>query len=205
MSTKTFCPVQDNSLARPREFNGEHALEGALQIFWKTGYNATNLPDLLKAMGLTRGSFYKAFGDKRSVYIEILKRYDQNYIGEAAKMLESNAQPNGEARILKLFDTGFEKDIPREERRGCLMCNAMVELGPTDATVAHLTSKMYARLQQAIHKALKDTVRPIESSGDILMQKAEIITNLYFGAQALSKSGQQTPDWQTLITAITRP
>ena len=48
-------------MARPRAFDEDVALDGAMHIFWRQGYGATNLPDLLNAMGLTRGSFYKAY------------------------------------------------------------------------------------------------------------------------------------------------
>ncbi len=73
-------------MARPREFDIEEAVEGAMQIFWRQGYGATNLPDLLTAMGLTRGSFYKAFKDKRAVYLAALQRYDEQVIGGAVSL-----------------------------------------------------------------------------------------------------------------------
>ena len=87
-------------MARPREFEMDEALEGAMQIFWRQGYGATNLPDLLKAMGLTRGSFYKAFGDKRSVYLEALKRYDENNISAAVQLLGDADQVLSEKVLL---------------------------------------------------------------------------------------------------------
>ena len=116
-------------MARPREFELDEAVEGAMQIFWRQGYGATNLPDLLLAMGLTRGSFYKAFGDKRSVYLEALKRYDENNISAAVKMLSDAGSGDGVARIEKLFEGAFDGAALESERRGCLVCNAMVETG----------------------------------------------------------------------------
>jgi TetR/AcrR family transcriptional regulator, transcriptional repressor for nem operon len=181
----------------------EDAIEGAMQIFWEKGYGATNLPDLLEAMMLTKGSFYKAFGDKRSIYLEALKRYDRLHIGAAAAMLQDTNTRNGKSRLLALFRDNLNGNTPREERRGCLMCNAMVELGPNDAEVAHLTAKMYARIQQSVFVALKDSIPPPPLSDDNLTQQSVIITNMYFGAQALSKSGQTPPDWSELLTAIT--
>ena len=69
-------------MARPREFEYEDALRGAMDVFWTQGYRATNLPDLLKAMGLTRGSFYQAFGDKEAAYLNALDYYDSDIIKE---------------------------------------------------------------------------------------------------------------------------
>ncbi|USG62550.1 TetR/AcrR family transcriptional regulator [Sneathiella marina] len=189
-------------MARPREFNIDDALEGAMQIFWKNGYGATNLPDLLKSMNITRGSFYKAFGDKKSVYIEALKRYDQIHIKSAVTLLEDEKAGTNIERLSTLFSNSINDDMPREERRGCLMCNAMVELGPTDAVVARLTSKMYASIQRAIVSALIENREACELTRKNLNEKSVILTNLYFGSHAISKSGQPAPNWSTLIQAI---
>ncbi|MEH6546230.1 MAG: TetR/AcrR family transcriptional regulator, partial [Sneathiella sp.] len=178
------------------------ALEGAMQLFWKKGYGATNLPDLLKAMNITRGSFYKAFGDKKSVYVEALKRYDRLQIGTAVTMLGDSKAGSTMDRLNALFSTNINDDNPREERRGCLMCNAMVELGPTDATVANLTSKMYASIQRSIFFALSENITSSTTTDKILNDKSVILTNLYFGSHAISKSGQPAPNWRAIIKAI---
>lgn len=187
-------------MARPREFELDEALEGAMQIFWRQGYGATNLPDLLKAMGLTRGSFYKAFGDKRSVYLEALKRYDENNIAAAVQLLGNQELGDGRSRIEKLFEGAFDESTPENDRRGCLVCNAMVELAPSDPEVAQLTAAMSKKLQDAFAGALgadnEGANRPA------LAQQAIAITNLYFGAQAMSKTGQKMPDWSALLGSI---
>ena len=45
-------------------------------VFWQKGYEDASLPDLLEGMGLTRGSLYKAFKDKKSLFLKVLERYD---------------------------------------------------------------------------------------------------------------------------------
>ncbi|MCR9213714.1 MAG: TetR/AcrR family transcriptional regulator [Proteobacteria bacterium] len=189
-------------MARPREFDIEVALEGAMQIFWKNGYGATNLPDLLKAMKITRGSFYKAFRDKRSVYIDALRRYDRLYIQAAAKMLVDSKNGSSFDRLVKLFTGNICDAAPREERRGCLMCNAMVELGPTDAAVASLTTAMYGSLQKAVLQALSDIETSPVVDKSLSQEKSIVLTNLYFGSQAISKSGQPAPNWKEIIQAV---
>lgn len=187
-------------MARPREFELDKAMEGAMQIFWRQGYGATNLPDLLQAMGLTRGSFYKAFGDKRAVYLEALKRYDENNITAAVTMLGDPAQGDGATRIAKLFEGAFETAAIESERRGCLVCNAMVELAPSDSEVAQLAAAMSKRLQDAFAGALGEM--DIGANQPALAQQAIAITNLYFGAQAMSKTGQKMPDWSAVLFSI---
>ncbi len=187
-------------MARPREFELDEAVEGAMQIFWRQGYGATNLPDLLHAMGLTRGSFYKAFGDKRSVYLEALKRYDENNISAAVKMLSDTTQGDGRARIEKLFEGALDTTALESERRGCLVCNAMVELAPSDSEVAQLAASMSKRLQDAFAGALGAADDGTQQPA--VTQQAIAITNLYFGAQAMSKTGQKMPDWSAVLGSI---
>ncbi len=190
-------------MARPREFDWDKAIDGAMQIFWENGYGATNLPDLLNAMGLTRGSFYKAFHDKKSVYLEALKRYEDIHIGGGVALLSDPSIGTGRARLLKLFKSSLNDDIAREDRRGCLMCNAIVELGPTDAEVAQITARMCASMQQAVYTALGDNNPATELTESERQQQSIVITNLYFGAQALSKSGKSAPDWEAILDTVT--
>lgn len=62
---------------RPRQYDPERALANAAQVFWKHGYAATSLDDLVAATGMSRPSLYAAFGDKRDLYLKTLERYQQ--------------------------------------------------------------------------------------------------------------------------------
>jgi len=59
-------------MGRPLEFDRTRAVNKALVLFWRKGYQASSLADLLAAMGIGRSSFYAAFTDKRSLYFECL-------------------------------------------------------------------------------------------------------------------------------------
>src|SRR5437870_13048980 len=66
-----------STLGRPRAFDAEKALDRALTVFWRKGYEGTSLPDLTRAMGINRPSLYAAFGNKQSLFKKAVARYCQ--------------------------------------------------------------------------------------------------------------------------------
>ena len=63
------------SVGRPREFNRDHALEAAMRVFWRHGYEGASLTALTDTMGISRPSLYAAFGDKAGLFREAVARY----------------------------------------------------------------------------------------------------------------------------------
>ena len=63
-------------MARSKEFNEEEALDKAMEIFWKQGYEKTSIQDLVDQMGIHRRSLYDTFGDKHSLFVQTLERYE---------------------------------------------------------------------------------------------------------------------------------
>ena len=76
------------SVGRPREFDLEEALDAAMQAFWAHGYESTSMADLMLAMDLQKGSIYKAFGDKHSLFIQALRRHDLFKLPGVAETLD---------------------------------------------------------------------------------------------------------------------
>lgn len=73
---------------RPREFDIDKAIERAMVLFWRKGYEGTSLTDLTQALGLTRPSLYAAFGSKEGLFRKALERYvdvPSRYVTEALK------------------------------------------------------------------------------------------------------------------------
>jgi AcrR family transcriptional regulator len=63
------------SIGRPREFDVDKALDAAMVVFWRQGYDATTLSDLCTAMGINRPALYSAFDNKRELFVRSIQRY----------------------------------------------------------------------------------------------------------------------------------
>lgn len=96
-SSSRRTPARGRSPGRPREFDMDQALDRAIAVFRERGYHAASIADLKAALGLTPGSLYKAFKDKRAIYLAAFGRYT---ILRAAALTERLAgQTTGRARL----------------------------------------------------------------------------------------------------------
>jgi len=74
---------------RPRSFDETEALEKATQVFWSKGYDGVTIDDLVAGMGVGRPSLYAVFGDKREIFLRVLKMYAEKKGALASKALLS--------------------------------------------------------------------------------------------------------------------
>src|SRR6478752_8329148 len=79
---------------RPRGFDTDEALDRAVEVFWRQGYEGTTLDDLTGAMGINRPSLYAAFGNKEATFRRAVERYsqvDMSYVAEALAQTTTRA------------------------------------------------------------------------------------------------------------------
>ncbi len=146
---------------RPREFDIEDATRDAMEVFWQNGFHATSLPDLIEGMRLTRGSIYKAYEDKRSIYLAALDAYIDTRLGRIAAKL---ARPDKRAAILDML-RGFARDCTAGfGRKGCFVTAATMEMVPTDPEVEERVAEMYA----AMERLLADAIEAGKQGGSIM-------------------------------------
>jgi TetR/AcrR family transcriptional regulator, transcriptional repressor for nem operon len=163
------------------------ALDGAMEAFWDKGYGNTTLPDLLKAMKLTRGSFYKAFDSKHAVYLAALKRYDDELISPAAHNLKATSSGLAKARIARQFEAMLLLCGTKGWRNGCFLCKASVDMAPHDKAVEKIVNAMMQRLEHGFVVALKeaDATRTPRQNTALARQ----LTASFFGIQVMRTAG----------------
>src|ERR1700743_2101286 len=142
---------------RPRSFDEGDALEKATQVFWSKGYDGVTIDDLVAGMGVGRPSLYAVFGDKRAIFLRVLKAYAERKGASAAKALLS---PQG----LRDSITGFlryavESATEKGSARGCLLiCVAPLV---DDAEVRQFLQNAAAGGAALVEGRFRDAISPI--------------------------------------------
>lgn len=135
-----------------KQFDVDHALQKAMSAFWKKGYSATSIQDLVDATGLHRGSLYAAFGDKHSLFLAVLRLYDDKNRREQLAELERNFAPREAIRQLFLsFASGVSG---RKPGRGCLMTNTALEVAPHDPEIARVVAASQKQVEEFLARMI---------------------------------------------------
>lgn len=112
MESKRRAPI-----GRPRGFDADEALDRAVLVFWAQGYEGASLDDLTGAMGITRTSMYRAFGNKEELFRKALERYTEGPAAYVARALE---QPSAR-EVAAMFLGGAVRSSTRPDcPAGCL-------------------------------------------------------------------------------------
>lgn len=117
-------------MARPSEFDRDEAIASAIKVFARHGYEAASTSDLLEGMGIARQSLYGAFGDKRGLFLEALRRYAADSLTQMRDALADGTPAEGiEAALLVGLGSSAEIET------GCLGVGSIVEFSRTDPDI----------------------------------------------------------------------
>src|SRR6266403_5141460 len=142
------------SAGRPREFDTDKALDGALRVFWLKGYEGASLSHLTRAMRINRPSLYAAFGNKEQLFRKVLDRYMDGPVAYFAKAL---AAPKARDVVEEIFlGTARMADDPRIPA-GCLMVQGALACG--DASVRKEVAARRSASEAALHHRLQRAKR----------------------------------------------
>ncbi len=142
------------NIGRPLEFNPDQALEAAMQLFWRQGYESSSMQQLLTTMGLSKSSFYQHFKSKHQLFQSSVKHYENTLIKELTAKLD--AADNGLTFITELFDDVKHECAHTETRMGCMLMNTVSEFAQDDPVIAQLVNHSLERFYQVFLTAVKD-------------------------------------------------
>ena len=146
-------------MARPPEFDRSKAVNKALVLFWRKGYQASSLADLLSAMGIGRSSFYAAFTDKRTLFLECLDLF-------AARTVDVVQRARSEMPPVDALQHFFERNfvgVPgsgvaaaASRHWGCMLVNTVLEMAGVDDELAERASRHLGEMQRVFQACLRD-------------------------------------------------
>ncbi|GAA2226946.1 TetR/AcrR family transcriptional regulator [Streptomyces amakusaensis] len=139
-------------MARTKEFDPDVALQAALELFWRRGYEATSMADLVEHLGIGRASIYATFGGKHELYLKSMDRYAETTTNllVAALSTPGPALPGIRETVRRLAaECGDERRL-----KGCLVTNTAAELAPHDTAAAHKVQLSWEQIETLLHASL---------------------------------------------------
>jgi TetR/AcrR family transcriptional repressor of nem operon len=139
-------------MARRQEFDTVDALRSAMRVFWKKGYEASSLADILTATNLSKSSLYAAFGGKRELFLAAFEAYRKDRMQYVHQML-NNGQLARQS-IETFFRHGIAHSQEETHAYGCMTANEAVELAPHDSDIQRLVAEDFQALEDVFIQAI---------------------------------------------------
>jgi AcrR family transcriptional regulator len=137
---------------RPWSFDREAAIETAMLLFWRHGYEGVSVGDLTKAIGIAPPSLYAAFGSKAGLYQQAVAHYEAT-LGclDVAGIGAAGTLPDAVRRLLEGAVVSVTR---REHERGCMISSGLVACHPDHAAIARDAAARREALRGRIAQAL---------------------------------------------------
>ena len=177
-------------LGRPRKFDQDEALSGAVEVFWAKGFDGTSLDDLTKAMGINRPSLYATFGDKQALFLAALEQYGKGIGTDPLRAFD--AAPDAKVAVQAFLETALKNNTRAgPAAKGCLFaCCA--------TTVAEENPEVQAFLKNGMlsaEKHLQDGLDRFKKRGDLPQSyptaaKARLMMDMMQGQAFRARAGE---------------
>ncbi len=181
-------------MARPREFDEAEALDRAMEVFWKKGYQNTSLDDLLDAMGIQRGSFYNTFGSKRETYLRTIDRYTEFMFDGGPFTQVAHMEP-GLGMLAAMCDSYIDSVTGDAEPRGCFCAHVSKEHRGDDPAIQQAIAKGIERMRgfvkRSFEAAQRDGDLPEEVSAEGM---AMLFMSVAWGIHVMAEAGLPKED-----------
>ncbi|MFW7343807.1 TetR/AcrR family transcriptional regulator [Pollutimonas sp. H1-120] len=200
MNQKTEVPVGPG---RPREFDTNAALDKAITRFSEYGYHGTSISDLNACLGLTSGSIYKAWGDKRGLFLAALDRYMTQRSKAIAACLASELSGKKKIELLLTQYALLSSEVAG--RTGCLVIESAVELALADKEISDLIAAQQTKQEEQFLRLIEEG----QMDGSIRTEvnaasMAKLLLALQQGMRILGKTGSDTSAMLGMVAELMR-
>jgi len=190
---------------RRRTLPRDDVLHRATGLFWRRGYEATSVQDLVDATGANRAGLYGDFTDKRGLFLSVLDHYAESFVGRALAGLEREGATVVDIRryFEALIDLSAGRGLPSE---GCLMTNSMTEVAPRDGEVRARVRAHVDRQRRGFRRALANSVAAGELAPDVDVDRfAHLLTVATQGLWAYSRICTDETELRGFVDTLLAP
>ena len=193
---------QRRRTGRPRGFDADEALDRALRVFWKQGYEGASLATLTGAMGISTTSMYATFGNKEELFRKALERYTE---GPSAYMHRALDEPTALGVAAAVLAGAITTTTSADGPHGCLGVQGALATGESGQRVHDLLVAWRddgcSLLRERFTRAVDDGDLPPEADPRRL---ARLVTTVGYGIAVQAASGVDPDELQEIADAILR-
>jgi AcrR family transcriptional regulator len=143
------------AMGRPREFDVDKALDLALQVFWRKGYEGASMADLTETMGITKPSLYSAFGNKEELFRKALDRYVD---GPGGYFQVALAKPTMRAVVEHLLYESADAVTDPNHPPGCLAVQGALSCGDAAESIKQELMSRRAKSEQDLRQRFERAI-----------------------------------------------
>ena len=185
-------------MARKKGFNEDEALETAMLLFWKMGYEATSMQALEDNMQLSRTSIYNAFGNKRSLFELALNTYLNTVLKKFITVLNETVSTKEASKnvLYEVINLHFNKDNPG----GCMLVLSILENHQHDNEMKNMLDSALKKLNKEIVKRLEQGVKDGDfKKSENCKSTGNQVTALITGMIVMAKASFQKKELESII------
>lgn len=188
-------------MPRVKKFDRNEVLLKAMKLFWKKGYHATSVQDLVDGLGINRGSLYDTYGGKKNLFDQAIESYTFSNQKLLCDLLATEENVKGTLRMV--FKKIVDADISDIDCKGCFVVNTTIELLPNDIGLQKVITDYKKSIIQMFYDLLQKGInkREIPKNKDI-----KTIANLFYtlmtGLRVISKNGARKKESLASVDAV---
>ncbi|MBC7801095.1 MAG: TetR/AcrR family transcriptional regulator [Gemmatimonadaceae bacterium] len=180
---------------RPRSFDREQAIETAMRLFWRHGYEGVSIGDLTDAIGIAAPSLYAAFGSKAGLFVEALARYEAS--AGSFDPAQLGAASSVEDAVRRLLEGGIQAVTAPDRERGCMISSGMIACHPEHEALARDLSRRRGAMRDAIGLALQQWVGARQAAA-----LARYLTAVMQGISIQARDGATAAELQVIVNEV---
>ncbi|MCS3470111.1 TetR/AcrR family transcriptional repressor for divergent bdcA [Pseudomonas sp. JUb42] len=187
-------------MGRPRAFDRDLAVDKAVLLFWRHGFDSTSLSQLKEELGISAASFYAAFGSKEGLFREAITRYVDSYGRATSPLWNSSISPS--KALEQALTESARMQTDKAHPLGCLLVISTT----TSAENEHLQtllSKARRRIREGINACLLRARLEGEVSALVSIEiLSEIFCVFLFGLTTQARDGASYESLKKAIDAM---